>query len=236
MSAFYLKTTWNHLKQLKSGLKSRFSATWTHFLFLGPVQIFGIFSWFFEFFCGIHWFPSGFHWYCVVSYNFLWFLSGFKVVSKQISVVFKWFSLVFTGLQRDYGYQSSRVSVFGEGGLSKKGYPVFFFFYSLGVGIFSQTAPRNPNSRFTPTLEVGMVGASEKIPVFGPKKVYFGRYKSQNDPVLRFLFILNHKSSSLETFKQGCTTFGTGFNPIFEIFEIFWPIWFSPMFLSVFFF
>ena len=74
------------------------------------------------------------------------------------------------------------------------------------------------------------------LPVYKKKCISVDTSLKVTQYCVFFLSILDHKSSSLETFKQGCTTFGTGFNPIFEIFEIFWPIWFSPMFLSVFFF
>ena len=84
--------TWNYLKQLRSGLKSRFSATLTHFLFLGPWQIFGVFSLFLKNFCAIHWFSK---WFLTVFYGFWVVSTGFKVVSKQFSVfssVFHWFA------------------------------------------------------------------------------------------------------------------------------------------------
>ena len=60
--------------------------------------------------CGVHWFPSGFHWYCVVSYQFSmvfeWVQSGFKAVSKQFSVLFTGFHWFPTGLQVSaLGYQ-----------------------------------------------------------------------------------------------------------------------------------
>ena len=42
--------------------------------------------------------------------NFLWFLSGFKAVSKRFQSSFQCFSLVSTGFQRDYRYQLSGIS------------------------------------------------------------------------------------------------------------------------------